>query len=54
MTRGGKRPGSGRPIKPPDLKAKNVTFKLYDWEVEKVRNYIKVIRKNNIIENEQP
>ena len=26
---------------PPELKAKNHTFKLYDWEVEKVKGFIK-------------
>ena len=25
---------------PPELKAKNHTFKLYDWEVEAVKKYI--------------
>ena len=29
---------------PPELKAKNHTFKLYDWEVEGVRKYIKDLR----------
>ena len=29
---------------PPELKAKNHTFKLYDWEVEKVKEYIKCVR----------
>lgn len=29
---------------PPELKAKNHTFKLYDWEVEKVKEYIKYLR----------
>ena len=55
MTRGGKRQGAGRPIVPQDKKAKNVTFKLYDWEVEKVRQFIKVLRqnKNNIIDDER-
>ena len=54
MTRGGKRQGAGRPPVPEDKKAKNVTFKLYDWEVEKVRQFIKVLRqnKNNIIDDE--
>lgn len=45
MTRGGKRPGTGRPPVPEDKKAKNRTFKLYDWEVEKVREFIKKIRE---------
>lgn len=26
-------------------KAKNTTFKLYSWEIEKVRQYIKDLRK---------
>lgn len=29
---------------PPELKAKNHTFKLYDWEVDKVKEYIKYLR----------
>lgn len=29
---------------PPELKAKNHTFKLYDWEVEAVKKYIKDLR----------
>jgi len=29
---------------PPELKAKNHTFKLYDWEVETVKKYIKDLR----------
>ena len=29
---------------PPELKAKNHTFKLYDWEVKKVKEYIKYLR----------
>ena len=43
--RGGKRLGSGRPKVPDDKKAKNVTFKLYDWEREIVRQYIKSLRQ---------
>lgn len=30
---------------PPELKAKNHTFKLYDWEVEAVKKYIKICRE---------
>ena len=30
---------------PPELKAKNHTFKLYDWEVEAVKKYIQICRK---------
>lgn len=29
---------------PPELKAKNHTFKLYDWEVENIKDYIRYIR----------
>ena len=29
---------------PTELKAKNHTFKLYDWEVETVKKYIKDLR----------
>ena len=29
---------------PPELKAKNHTFKLYDWEVEIIKDYIRYIR----------
>lgn len=46
MTRGGKRQGVGRPPVPDDKKAKNRTFKLYDWEVEKVKQFIKILRDN--------
>lgn len=53
MTRGGKRHGAGRPPVPDDKKAKNRTFKLYDWEVEKVKQYIKILRENkSIIDDE--
>lgn len=45
--RGGYR-GGGRKKLPDELKAKNTTFKLYDWEVEKVRLFIKTIRQNVI------
>lgn len=31
---------------PPELKAKSHTFRLYDWEVEKVKEYIKCVRAN--------
>lgn len=44
--RGGKREGAGRPPLPLKYKAKNKTFKLYDWEVENVREFIKSLRKN--------
>ena len=30
---------------PPELKAKNHTFKLYDWEVDKVKGFIKKERE---------
>lgn len=43
--RGGKRKGAGRPSISEDKKAKNKTFKLYDWEVEQVRQYIKSLRQ---------
>lgn len=46
--RGGKREGAGRPIVSDDKKAKNKTFKLYDWEVDKVKQFIKTIRQNSI------
>ena len=51
MARGGKRKGAGRPSVPDYKKAKNTTFKLYPWEVEKVRQFIKILRENKIIEN---
>lgn len=44
MTRGGKRQGSGRPKKPESERAKRYTFRLYQWEVEKVREFIKSLR----------
>ena len=54
MTRGGKRTGAGRPTKPEELQAKRYTFRLYKWEVEKVREFIKSLRKENqTAQNEQ-
>ena len=44
MIRGGKRQGSGRPKKPESEQAKRYTFRLYQWEVEKVREFIKSLR----------
>lgn len=44
--RGGKREGAGRPFIPEEQKAKNRTFKLYDWEVDKVKQFIKELRIN--------
>lgn len=44
MTRGGKRLGAGRPAKPKNEQAKRYTFRLYEWEVEDVRNFIKELR----------
>lgn len=46
MTRGGKRQGAGRPPVPIEKKAKTYSFVLYDWEVEKVKQFIKVLRQN--------
>ena len=34
----------GRPFLPEEKKAKNHTFKLYDWEVQKIKDFIKIIR----------
>lgn len=45
MTRGGTRAGAGRPRKPEEQQAKRYTFRLYQWEVEKVREFIKTLRK---------
>ena len=42
--RGGARQGAGRPSVPDDKKAKNRTIKLYDWEVEPVKKFIKELR----------
>ena len=47
MTRGGKRTGAGRPKKLPEEQAKRYTFRLYKWEVETVRNFIKSLRNKN-------
>lgn len=47
MTRGGKREGAGRPKgsgKPEEEKTKKYSFRLYIWEVEKVREFIKKLR----------
>lgn len=57
MTRGGKRQGAGRPkgtCKSADQKAKNHTFKLYDWEVSPVKDYIKSLRYKNSDNAEWP
>lgn len=48
----GKYYGGGRKKLPDDKKAKNKTFKLYDWEVEKVKNFIKTIRQNQITDED--
>lgn len=53
MARGGKRQGAGRPPVPIEKKAKTYSFVLYDWEVEKVRQYIKILRKNKTIINDE-
>ncbi|MBQ8475868.1 hypothetical protein IJ531_02285 [bacterium] len=42
--RGGVREGAGRPRKPESEKAKNTTFKLYSWEVQQVKDFIKSLR----------
>lgn len=47
---GGKRTGAGRPkgtTKPPEQKTKSYTFRLYQWEVQTVRDFVKWLRKNN-------
>ena len=44
MTRGGTRKGAGRPSKPEAEQAKRYTFRLYQWEVKTVRNFIKSLR----------
>ena len=33
----------GRKPKAPELRAKNATFKLYSWEIQPVKEYIKVL-----------
>ena len=54
MTRGGTRKGAGRPSKPEEQQAKRYTFRLYQWEVETVREFIKSLRnKNYTAQNEQ-
>jgi hypothetical protein len=52
MVRGGRRIGAGRPSVDDSLKAKNCTFKLYQWEIPVVKDFIKKLRfdrKANII-----
>lgn len=51
MTKG-KYYGGGRKKLPEELKAKNKTFKLYDWEVQKVKDFIKTIRKSAVMKDE--
>lgn len=48
MTRGGKREGAGRPFVPEEKKAKMKSFRLYDWEVEKVKEFIKSLRSKPV------
>ena len=48
MPRGGKRKGAGRPPVPEEKKAKNTTIKLYPWEVDKVKQFIKELRKKEV------
>lgn len=51
MTRGGKRIGAGRPSVADSLKAKNYTFKLYQWEIPVVKDFIKKLRLTNKAES---
>ena len=48
MTRGGKRENAGRPKKPEELKAKRYTLRLYQWEIEPVKNFIKKLRGKDL------
>lgn len=48
MTRGGKRLGAGRPTKPVNEQAKRYTFRLYQGEPEKVREFIKSLRSKHL------
>jgi hypothetical protein len=48
MVRGGKRIGAGRPIKTEEEKAKRYTFRLYQGEPEKVREFIKSLRSKHL------
>lgn len=50
MNHGGARQGAGRKPKPEEQKAKNVTFKLYSWEVQTVRRFIKNMRNRKAAE----
>lgn len=47
MVRGGKRIGAGRPPVADNLKAKTYTFRLYQWEVPIVKDFIKKLRFSN-------
>lgn len=47
MTRGGKREGAGRPSVPDELKAKRYTLRLYSWEIEPVKNFVKMLRNKD-------
>ena len=48
IMRGGKREGAGRPTKPENEKAQRYTFRLYQGEVEKVREFIKSLRSKHL------
>lgn len=44
--------GGGRKKLPDNLKAKMHSFRLYEWEVKKVKEFIRTIRSNPIIKGE--
>ena len=46
--RGGARTGAGRKPVPESRKAKNYTFKLYEWEIQIIKDFIKKIRNNKL------
>lgn len=49
MTRGGKRLGAGRPKKAPEELAKRYTFRLYNWQVPIVKEFIKKLKERKEI-----
>ena len=54
MTRGGTRKGAGRPkgsCKPKNELAKRYTFRLYNWQVPIVRDFIKKLKSIKLLQS---
>ena len=56
MVRGGKRTGAGRPkgtCKPESELAKRYTFRLYNWQVPIVRDFIKQLKSIKLLQSDK-